>query len=296
MGLRVTETTFTAGGSSSRTTSDRKAKRTFIVEYDATTPPDSYADIETASDSNASIPAIASSLAGDTTRKATSISVKPRDQSGLLFDVEVEYSTSEGGSIEASPLDVPTDYEWDFSASSQPYFKDETSGTPQLTTSSAGEPFENLLEREVGEIVVTITKNITPASWDPIAAAQYMRPATAVNSDAITIDGVSVAIGQARFAGAKATATKTANGVSYRTLTVTIKLAESWDHVVDDRGFFEVDPDEAGKLIEIKSNDGERLERPWPLDGSGAAKANADDAPAELTFVPYPRRAFASWV
>ncbi len=293
MGLKVTETTFTAGGSSSRSASDRKAKRTFIVQYDASTPPASYAAIETADDGDTAIPAIGASLTGDTLRKAASISVKPRDQTGLLFDVEVEYTT---GTVEApaeSPLDEPAVFEWDFSASSQPYFWDE-SDTPKPTLSSAGEPFENLLEREVGEIVVTITKNIEPAAWNPITAASFMYPATAVNSGSMTVDGVSVSAGQARFAGVRCSGIQTANGIQYRTLSVTLKLRSSWDHVIDDRGFHELDGEGGLKEI-VKGTPPVKVDKPWPLDGSGAAKANVDDEPAKLTFKPYPAKDFSVW-
>lgn len=296
MGFNVTETTFRAGGSSSRSATGRKAKRTFIVEYEADTPPESLAEVETADDGTTSIPAIGDPIdETDSDRLAVLITVRPRNDTGLLFDVEVDYETREQGEIDENPLNAPVEYDWDFSASSQPYFKDE-SDEPKLVTTSAGEPFEKLLEREVGEVVVTITRNIEPEDWDPETAASFMFPATAVNDDTITIEGTTVAAGQARFAGVRCSGIKKSNGVQYRTRVITLKLRSSWDDVVEDRGFFEKDSANPGKLKEINAGTPPgKPEKPWPLDGSGAAKANAADAPAELTFVPYPSMDFSVW-
>jgi len=148
----------------------------------------------------------------------------------------------------------------------------------------------------VGEITVTITKNIAPGDWDPITAATFLYPATAVNNASMTIDGVSVTTGQARITGIKCTSTKTRAGVSYRTRTITIKARSSWDHVVEDRGFNELDPDNSGKVRQItKGTPPVKVDKPWPLDGSGAAKANSTDAPATLTFKPYPAKDFSVW-
>lgn len=293
----VTETTKRGGGTSSRSLTERKAKRTFIVEYAATDPPAGLAEVETANDGTTAIPAVNSTLTGDTSRIVTNISVKPREQSGLLFDVEVEYSTSETGlSVFDNPLSDPVEYDWDFSSSSQTYFKDETTPTAKYTLTSAGEPFENLLEREVGDIAVTITKNIAPGDWDPPTAATFLNPATAINNASMTIDGVSISTGQARMTGIKCTPTKTRAGVSYRTLTLSLKVRSSWDHAVDDRGFNELDPVNTGKVREItKGTPPTKVDKPWPLDGSGAAKANSTDAPATLTFKPYPSKDFSAW-
>jgi hypothetical protein len=295
--MTVTETTYRAGGSSSRSTTERRAKRSFIVRYDAVSPPSSLAAVETADDGTTAIPALGDALAGDSARLATSIDVKPRGDSGHLFDVEVGYSTSDTGlEVFDNPLSDPVGFEWDFSTSSQTYFKDETTPTAKYTLTSAGEPFDNLLEREVGEITVTVTQNIAPAGWNPITAASYLSPATAVNNASMTIDGASIAAGQARLSGVTCSATKTRAGVSYRTRTITIKLRSSWDQTIDDRGFNEADPDHSGKVREItKGAPPVKVDKPWPLNGSGAAKPNATDAPAVLTFKPYPAKDFSVW-
>jgi len=36
------------------------------------------------------------------------------------------------------------------------------------------------------------------------------------------------------------------------------------------------------------------VQKPWPLDGSGGAKANADDKPEKLTFKPYEEADYGS--
>jgi len=293
----IIETTLSGNGSSSRSLTERKAKRTFIVRYTPGSPPASLAEVETADNGTYAIPAVNSTLPGDTSRIVTNVSAKPKDQSKLLFDVEVEYSTSEEGlSVFDNPLSDPVEYDWDFSSSSQTYFKDETTPTAKYTLTSAGEPFENLLERDVGEITVTITKNIAPEDWAPLTASSFLNPANAINNASMTIDGAAIAAGQARMTGIKCPSTKTRAGVSYRTLTLTIKLRSSWDHVVEDRGFNELDPDNSGKVRQIvKGTPPTKVDKPWPLDGSGAAKANSTDAPATLTFKPYPAKDFSVW-
>ena len=214
MGLKVTENTRREGGSSSRGTSGRKAKRTFIVRYDATTPPASVAAAETADDGTTAIPAVGDGLPGDTTRTVTNVSAKPRDDTGLLFDVEVEYETPELGTFEEDPLTVPVDYDWDFGVGQKTYFKDETTPDPKYVTNSFGDPFDKLLQRDVGEIQVTITDNIDASAWDPVLAAEYLSPATATNAAPMTIDGISISAGQARITGITCSGIKTSNGVS----------------------------------------------------------------------------------
>lgn len=297
--IRVVENTKRGGGASSTRSANgtRKAKRTFIVEYAADDPPASLAEVETADDGTTAIPATDSALPGDTSRFATDVSVKPRDGTGLLFDVEVDYETADN-EIGDNPLTVPVDYDWDFSASSQAYFLDTAPGPngPYAVRSSAGEPFDNLLEREVGEIVVTVTDNIAAVAWDPVLAAQYMAgPATAVNNASMTIDGIAIAAGQARFAGIKCSGIKTSNAIDYRTRVIVLKLRDSWDHEVDDRGRFQLDPDDTSKLLRITDAENADVEKPYPLDGDGFKKTNPTDAPATLVFKPYPPRDFVPW-
>jgi hypothetical protein len=301
--IKVTETTLRGALSTSSRSADgtRKAKRTFIVEYDPEDRPAGPWEAETADDGTTAVPAVNSTLPGDTSRIASSVTAKPRDNTGLLFDVEVDYET-DVNEIGDSPLTVPVDYDWDFSASSQPYFKD-CSSTPKYTVTSAGEPLQNLLEREVGQIVVTITDNIADVGWDPVLAAQYMsEPATAKNDAPMTIDGLAIGAGQARMGGIRCSGIKTSNGIDYRTRTIILKLRKSWDDVIDDRGFHEKDSPEgssagfSGKLREIvKGVPPVKPDKPWPLDGAGAALPNAGDTPADLTFVPYPEKDFVVW-
>lgn len=307
MGFRVKENTFRGGNGSSSRSSDgtRKTKRTFIVEYDANTPPASMAVVETADDGTLAIPELYEGLPGDTSRIVTDVDVKPRGDTGLVFDVEVTYELPDLTGFGESPLTVPVDYDWDFGASSQTYFED-CDEDPKVTVTSAGEPFENLLERETGEIVVTIVDNIVPSAWNPALAAVYMSdPATAVNDAAITVDGFAVDIGQARFAGVKCSGVKTSNGIDYRTRTIVLKLRKTWDQDIEDRGFHEryeeeeeVDGDTVvftGLREIVKGEPPVKVDKTWPLDGEGGKMPNPDDPAAVLTFVPYPKRDFVTW-
>jgi hypothetical protein len=296
MGLLVKEITKRGGGSSSRSTTGRKAKRKFRATYDATTPPASLAAVETANDGTTAIPALYAELPADPSRVVTDISVDPEGNTGLVFIVEVTYTTLDPSEFNNdNPLTDPVDYDWDFSASSQPYFIDETPTTPLLGTNSAGEPYENFLEREVGEISVTVADNIVPSAWDPSVAAVYMAdPSTALNNASMTIDGKSISAGQARMGGIKCSGIKERNGVDYRTRTIVLKLRANWDQVVEDRGYhFKL---ASGKLSEIvKGKPPVKPDKPWPLDGAGNAMFAATSTPATRTHKPYPRKDFGIW-
>jgi len=87
-----------------------------------------------------------------------------------------------------------------FEIGTKGYFEDHDS--PAKTgKNSAGELFEDLLQREIGSIVVTYKKNIDPATWNAVQAAEYMSDeGTAINSDTIAIDGINIDAGQAKIA------------------------------------------------------------------------------------------------
>jgi hypothetical protein len=107
---------------------------------------------------------------------------------------------------------------------------------------------------------------------------------------------VTISTGQAKLKAYTAGPVQTENGVAYREVQFVMEFRASWDHTIDDRGFNEKDPAASGKLKEVvKGTPPVKPDKPWPLDGSGAAKAAATDAPAILTFRPYARLSFAGF-
>src|SRR5688572_18389630 len=92
MGVKVTETTLRKGGESSRSLSERTGTRTFLVQYDATTPPANLAAVETASGGGLSIPALEDAFPGDSTRTCKKVTAKTSgDGTKLLYEVTCEY-------------------------------------------------------------------------------------------------------------------------------------------------------------------------------------------------------------
>src|SRR5439155_69663 len=75
------------------------------------------------------------------------------------------------------------------SEGTEPYFLDK-SVPPKPCTTSAGDPFEQFMERERGELSITYTVNV--ADWDANDAETYSHT---VNAETIFIDGTGYAPG-----------------------------------------------------------------------------------------------------
>jgi hypothetical protein len=234
------------------TATEKTASDFYVVVFDA---PATAIQAETATDGITSIPTIGNAHAADSSRKVKSVTAKAdEDSPRMVFTVQVDYSNK--FTVLASPLSVPQQTAWDFSEATQTYFQDE-SDDPKLTVNTAGETFSELLSRETGVLTVTVTKNIAPNDWNPSTAVSYMSdPATAVNSATFTLDGHTIGVGEARFAGITCGPIKTENGIQYRERTIILKLSANWKHAIESRGLNEVDPDNEGKLRPIRKTDG----------------------------------------
>jgi hypothetical protein len=235
-----------------------------------------------------------------------------------VFQCRANYSDD----FDTNPLNDPPDIQWNFSEDGQkPYFLDCTAGNgssgsgsntsqpstattgPKRVTNSAGELFEDYLTRAGGTATATFSVNVLPAAAQAMAPTivAYAYPVTAISSDAITFDGENVAAGQTRLKGGTISGIQKqrVNGewVYWRTIQYAVAFKSNWDDVVDDRGFnatWAANSDGSTLLKEIiKGAPPVKPDRPWPLDGMGNAKPNATDAPAQLTFKPYPQLPFS---
>lgn len=278
---------------SGRDEGGRTARRVFEVVANAAT---TNVAAETATATNpaayggatVTIPAVGAAHPSDPTRVVNKIGVERDEESRITtpkFRVTVDYATPEdntGPTPTGDPLAEPTRYKWSFNPATAPMFRD-VSAERKPIVNSAGEPFEFLLEADVDELTVEVTKNVS--SYSPATALTLHNH---TNSNSFSVDGYVVAIGQAKMIGPMGEKNYDANAVAYFAVTYIVRFKEDgWKNVkLDDRGYNEKNPDKPGKLKEIvKGTPPVKPDHPWPLNGLGyATMMNSDSIPAELTF------------
>ena len=262
--------------------------RSYLVKYSAQPTGASAALLATG------IPAYGDSITvGSTTCYCKNKSVKAIDGSAKEFIVSAVFESvsaeNQGDEIE-DPLDRPVEYSISAEEYSEPYYWD-ADGT--FVATSAGEAFDQQPQRDQSRTVISITRN-EPATgtgaFSPVAAAAL---SNTLNNASITICGVTYSARKLRMK--PITATLMREGVyQYWSVKYTIILPSSdivtaWDHEIADQGYI---ANYSGTIVDILDPRGQRWPRPYPLDGSGAAKTAFTDDPAVLTFHPY---AAADW-
>lgn len=207
------------------------------------------------------------------------------DGGRYAWEVQCDYSNRI-----ITPLSLPAQIEWDFSEASEEYWFDTntsggfTDGHP--VRNSAGQPFDAIPSRETGSITCNITKNVA-TDFDVSLFSTFRQK---VNSVAFDLDGVTIAIEQAKFSGASVSAPQLSNGEWYRAVKLVIKFKASWLATFADVGYFEKQSTLPYlKPINVNGPGGvpTLVSKPWPLNGSGAKMTYPDDKPAKLTFKPY---------
>ena len=226
----------------------------------------------------------------------TSIEVDPRQNADRVFEVLVNFDTPTPGQADQNPLDAPWGWSWSYAESTEDYFIDRSdpngdSGTTNKNVvNSAGEAFERWLQRERGELQITMTRN--EATHDAAADDQYCHT---INSTAINLDGTTFAIGTLKLSPIGAVkSTKVMQDksvVTYYAKTFQFKARhQGWLDTPLDVGFNELVGDKTintQTLRPIVDANGLPFKKPWPLDGTGKKKENATDTPATLSFAPY---------
>lgn len=139
---------------------------------------------------------------------------------------------------------------------------------------SAGDPFDPPAMMDDSRRVVTVLKMMTEVpSW--ILSYQ-----DAVNSDAFTVDGVSIGIGKAKMQRVSVSEPRQINLTYYREVTMEIHLQrDGWDLQILDAGFRD------SSFNTLYNTDGTRPTAPIPLNGLGA-KLNSSN-PADAVFLPF---------
>jgi hypothetical protein len=283
--LLVEEITFSQlRGTSSRSLTSREAERYFIVRYAADDLPASFAEVETANDGSKAIPTLrVDTLPGDSTRYVSNITPKVIGPDGSLFEVKVSYD--DAIIVFENPLDEPDDIVWGASDGTATFFVDK-SDPPKPVVNTAGQPFEQFQERDDGELVVTINRNV--ADFDPAVSLAFKHT---LNDDVITIDGQTIAARKAKIGIITAGGKQKRNGTTFRVMTIPIKLRANWDITLDNYGFSQL---VSGKPLPIVDAAKQPVTKPWPLNADGTKKTNSTDTPATSTFVKYDDTDFSS--
>jgi hypothetical protein len=138
--------------------------------------------------------------------------------------------------------------------------------------------------------VVTVQKNLTAV---PTWILDYQ---DAVNNDAFSVDGVSIAIGQAKMQLVTVGPVQERNGTLFRQVNFQIQFQrDGWAVDILDAGFREKDPADSTKRIAITLDDGTDPSTPVLLNGSGSKLDDPTPATAQfITFSAYKERAFSS--
>lgn len=234
----------------------------------------------------------------DTACTVTSVDADPVNDSSNHFEVVCEYAAGDSGFVVVdNPLNRPPEVSWNSNETTTAYFLDN-SNPPKLVVNSAGEPFDNYLERETGELGIQITMN--EATFDASAADAFSHT---INDGPVIIDKTTFAEGTLKLSPIQATKVKErveTDGVvmvvTYYKKTYTLKARrDGWKDKPIDTGLNErVGNLAAGfKLKPIVDVTNAPVKKPWPLNGTGRKQSGDTTVPpVTLEFEPYKK---ATW-
>lgn len=233
--------------------------------------------------SNGSLPVIGNTFPSDGNAYCTNLDVQCI-RGWRIWDVTATYSTERV--LNTVPTSDPTYITWDTEQFQKPATQDKDG---KGVVNSAGDPFIPAEQMDDSRRIVTVQKNLTAVpSW--ILSYQ-----DAVNSDAFTVDGYSIAIGEAKMQRVSVGPPEIRNGTTFRQVTFVIALRrDGWAYKILDQGYNEKNPaaPTGRQPIYIK---GHIPSGPVLLDGTGKAQTDPKTANAVfLTFNVYKQQAFSS--
>ena len=263
-----------------RATNDRGV-RTYTRVFRLTT--SSQTDNAFTVGSNGSLPVIGNTFPSDGNAYCTNLDVQCV-RGWRIWDVTATYSTERV--LSSTPTSDPTYITWDTEQFQKPATQDKDG---KGVVNSAGDPFIPAEQMDDSRRVVTVQKNLANV---PTWILSYQ---DAVNSDTFTIDGRSIAIGEAKMQRVSVGPPEIRNGTTFRQVTFVIALRrDGWAYKLLDQGFNEKDPAAATKRKPIYIN-GHLPSSPVLLDGTGKAQTDPKTANAVyLTFNVYKTQAFSS--
>lgn len=233
--------------------------------------------------SNGSLPVIGNTFPSDGNAYCTDLDVQCV-RGWRIWDVTATYSTER--QLNTTPTSDPVFVQWDTEQFQKPATQDKDG---KGVVNSAGDAFLPPEQMDDSRRVVTITKNLSAV---PAWILTYQ---DAVNSDAFTIDGVNIAIGEAKMQRVSVGPAEIRNGTAFRAVTFVIALRrEGWAYKLLDQGYNEKDPADSTKRKPITVR-GQLPTSPVLLDGTGKQLANPATANAVyLTYNVYKTQAFSS--
>ncbi|HQY87848.1 MAG TPA: hypothetical protein PK402_04265 [Tepidisphaeraceae bacterium] len=253
----------------------RQAVRVFMVRASERTDP---VVVERAESETIDIPVLGDAHPSDSSLKVRNTKADPADDTCMLFVVTVRYD--ENVWLE-NPLSMPTQVSYDDQSCDEGYYKD-CSGTPKLAINTAGDPFEELPQRQRSITVITLEKNVAhTTNYSSYAALRNI-----VNSDSTTIDGQAYAAGELYVQKISLGKIQTLNSVQFRTLTSTVlSRPGGWDQSYESRGRREK---VSGSRVNIPDPVTKRaIEYLWPLNEDGTKKSAVSDEGFAIVLKPY---------
>jgi len=219
--------------------------------------------------------------------------VQPRNESfsKLVWIVTCSYSTER--ELAENPLDDPAKISWSTSQYTRPYFKHAAGpNKDEMIQNTAGYYFDPPVEGDDARWGANVQKNVAAV---PGWIGQYKH---AINDAAFTLDGYPVGVRMAKISGIDISEPQERNDIAFRVLSMRIDLNEdTWIKLVLNDGFYEVDPNDPTKRIQITDNLGSKTTESWPLDEDGHKITNPMPSNAicvdcylyrELSFVDLP--------
>lgn len=285
--IQVSELHDGRGGSSAlqKNKGVRKHTRVFRVVTDS--------PFDTSYDIFSVLPSLGSVHPRDPRAYCTDKSLTNEGFSKCVWKATLSYSTER--ELTENPLEAPAAIEWNSSAT-QCGFTLDSDGNPILN--SAGDFFAEGVKGEKSFWTVNITKNVA------IVPSWILTYADAVNSGAVTVDGVSVPAKYAKVSSIKISKTLNSNDIAYRELQIGLKLnPDKWTRRMIDQGLRYTFTDDDGNVVKTPCFDRSLAiaRKPELLDGEGGmlwiALGDEEYEPGDekyLSYDIYPLKDFSS--
>jgi hypothetical protein len=282
--------TVTFLGLSARSAVNEKGRRTYTEVYKLTT----TLKTETAYTvgSHAGLPAVGSQHPDDANAYCRSLRVENTDF-WKGWTVTATYS-DERTLDDSDPSNDEIKVSWAAESYEEVILYDVVTNEAILNT--ANDPFSEPPTREATHLVATISANVTSV---PTWILSYQ---DAINSDAITIGGLSIGIGKAKMQNLSIGQSQLRNGVTFYPLSFQIKIKnDGWKFEPLSTGFSQLIvnfPDGVATIEKVdcvNAGDQKPVSEPAMLDDRGAQIDSEDPADGHfMEFDIYPSLAFAS--